>query len=104
MCLKGILIMYIPSTVLVGQPEKLVMMKSYYDESYFKMPVHDSEIILCNRKMSTYINALAKAGFVVEQLVEASDNKSLNATGDVDPKTKKAKMLPISFCIKARKL
>lgn len=54
--------------------------------------------------MSTYINALAKAGFMVEQLVEESDDKSLNATGDVDPKTKKAKMLPISFCIKARKL
>ncbi len=52
----------------VFEDEKLVMMKSYYDESYFKMPVHDSEIILCNRKMSTYINALAKAGFVVEQL------------------------------------
>ncbi len=62
MCLKGILIMYIPST------------------------------------------ALAKAGFVVEQLVEESDNKSLNATEEADPKTKKAKMLPISFCIKARKL
>lgn len=68
------------------------------------MPVHDSEIVLCNRKISTYINALAKAGFMVEQLVEESDDKSLNATGDVDPKTKKAKMLPISFCIKARKL
>lgn len=80
------------------------MMKSYYDESYFKMSVHDSEIILCNRKMSTYINALAKAGFVVEQLVEESDNKSLDATGAADSKTKKAKMLPISFCIKARKL
>ena len=68
------------------------------------MPVHDSEIILCNRKMLTYINALAKAGFVVEQLVEESDDKSLNAAGDADPKTKKAKMLPISFCIKAGKL
>ena len=88
----------------VFEDEQLVMMKSYYDESYFKMPVHDSEIILCNRKISTYINALAKAGFVVEQLVEESDNKSLNAVGDVDSKTKKAKMLPISFCIKARKL
>ena len=88
----------------VFEDEKLVMTKSYYDESYFKMPVHDSEIVLCNRKISTYINALAKAGFMVEQLVEDSDDKSLNATGDVDPKTKKAKMLPISFCIKARKL
>lgn len=40
----------------------------------------------------------------MEQLVEESDNKSLNATEEADPKTKKAKMLPISFCIKARKL
>ena len=83
---------------------KLVMTKSYFDESYFSMPVDDSEIILCNRKISTYINALAKAGFVIEQLVEESDQASLNAEGEMDPKTRKAKMLPISFCIKARKL
>ena len=84
--------------------DKLLMTKSYFDESYFKMPVHDSEIVLCNRKISTYINALAKAGFVIEQLVEESDKASLTATGDLDPKTRKAKMLPLSFCIKARKL
>ena len=68
------------------------------------MPVHDSEIILCNRKMSTYINALAKAGFVIEQLVEESDKASLEAGGELDLRTRKAKLLPISFCIKARKL
>ncbi len=84
--------------------EKLVMMKSYYDESYFKMPVHDSEIVLCNRKISTYINTLARAGFVIEQLVEETDENSLHATGEIDPKTKKSKMMPISFCIKARKM
>ncbi|MBP5223767.1 MAG: hypothetical protein J6Z35_11515 [Lachnospiraceae bacterium] len=83
---------------------KLVMSKSYFDESYFKMPVHDSEIILCNRKISTYVNALAKAGFVIEQLVEESDQASLEAENDPDPKTRKAGMLPLSFCIKARKL
>jgi hypothetical protein len=66
------------------------------------MPVHDSEIILCNRKISTYVNALANAGFVIEQLVEESDTDSDN-TAD-DSRIKKAKMLPISFCIKARKL
>lgn len=88
----------------VFEDNKLVMTRSYHDESYFKMPVHDSEIVLCNRKISTYINALAKAGFVIEQLVEETDEKSLLATGEVDPKTTKAKMLPISFCIKARKL
>lgn len=84
--------------------DKLSMTKSYYDESYFKMPVHDSEIVLCNRKISTYINALAKAGFVIEQLVEECDEASRNASGGVDAKTRKAKMLPLSFCIKARKL
>lgn len=68
------------------------------------MPVHDSEIILCNRKMSTYINAIAKAGFVIEQLVEESDKASLEAEGELDLRTRKANLLPISFCIKARKL
>ena len=88
----------------VFEDDKLVMTKSYYDESYFKMPVHDSEIVLCNRKISTYINALAKAGFAIEQLIEEADEESLNAAGEVDSKTRKAQMLPISFCIKARKL
>ena len=68
------------------------------------MPVHDSEIVLCNRKMSTYINALAKAGFAIEQLVEETDEETLKAGGELDSKTRKAQMLPLSFCIKARKL
>ena len=84
--------------------DKLVMSKSYFDESYFRIPVHDSEIILCNRKISTYINALAKAGFAVERLVEESDSVTLSAEGNMDAKTRKAKMIPLSFCIKARKL
>ena len=84
--------------------DKLIMSKCYYDESYFKMPVHDSEIVLCNRKMSTYINALAKAGFVIEQLIEETDEETMSATGELDAKTRKAKMLPLSFCIKARKM
>lgn len=88
----------------VFEDDKLVMSKSYFDESYFKMPVHDSEIILCNRKISTYINALAKAGFAVEQLVEESDYPFLKTKDDMDPKTRKSEMLPLSFCIKARKL
>lgn len=85
--------------------DKPVMTKSYFDESYFTMPVHDSEIILRNRKMSTFINALAKAGFVIEQLVEESDKATLEAEGeDLDLRTRKAKLLPLSFCIKARRL
>jgi hypothetical protein len=84
--------------------DALIFNKSYFDESYFSMPVDGSEIILCNRKMSTYINCLAQAGFVVEQMIEQSDQETMEAVGDISDKTKKAKMLPISFCIKARKL
>lgn len=83
---------------------KLVFNKSYFDESYFKMPVHDSEIILCNRKISTYVNALAKAGFVIEQMIEQNDKETMQSADDMSPKTRKAKVLPISVCFKARKL
>lgn len=79
---------------------KLVFHKSYFDESYFRMPVHDGEIVLCNRKISTYVNALAKAGFVIEQMIEQNDKGVLSASSD----DLKAKMVPISVCFKARKL
>lgn len=88
----------------VFEDDKLVMTKSYFDETYFTMPVHDGEIVLRNRKISTYVNALAKAGFVIEKLVEESENTSPESEADPDPKNRKAKMLPLSFCIKARKL
>lgn len=83
---------------------KLVFHKSYFDEAYFTMPVHDSEIVLCNRKISTYVNALAKAGFVIEQMIEQNDEETMNAVGELSDKTKKAQMMPISVCFKARKL
>lgn len=86
------------------EDEKLIFGKSYFDESYFKMPVHDSEIILCNRKISTYINALADAGFVIEQMVEQNDQKTMEDLEDMSTKARKARMCPISMCFRARKL
>lgn len=68
------------------------------------MPVDGSKIILCNRKISTYINALAKAGFVVEEMIEQNDKQTMESVNDNSDKTKKAKMIPISVCFKARKL
>lgn len=81
----------------------LVFTRSYFDESYFTMPVHDSEIVLCNRKISTYVNALAKAGFVIEQMIEQNDKNTMESLDDSD-KIRKAKMIPISVCFIARKL
>lgn len=88
----------------VIENNQLVFNKSYFDESYFTMPVDGSEIILCNRKISTYINALAKAGFAIEQMIEQTDQETMKSVEDDSDKTKKAKMLPISVCFKARKL
>ena len=88
----------------VIEDDKLIFSRSYFDESYFTMPVHGSEIILCNRKISTYINALAKAGFAVEQMIEQNDRQTMESADDDSDKTRKAKMIPISVCFKARKL
>lgn len=82
----------------IVENDKLVFLKSYFDESYFKMPVHNSEIILCNRKISTYVNSLAKAGFFIEEMIEQNDMQNIDSD-DI-----KAKMIPISVCFKARKL
>lgn len=83
---------------------QLIFNRSYFDEAYFTMPVDNSEIILCNRKISTYINALARAGFVIEQMIEETDKKTMESVEDESDKAKKARMLPISVCFKARKL
>ncbi len=88
----------------VIENDTLVLNKSYFDETYFSMPVDGSEIILCNRKISTYINALAQAGFCIEQLIEQTDKDTMEEVDNISDKAKKAKMVPISFCIKARKL
>ena len=84
---------------IVLEDGKLVMHRSYFDESWFPMPVDGSEITLCNRKISTYVNALAQAGFAVEQMIEGDQ-----APADDSDFAKKAKMLPMSVCFKARKL
>ena len=83
---------------------QLVFHKSYFDESYFTMPVHGSEIVLCNRKISTYVNALAKAGFVIEQMIEQNCPEAMESAESMTDKDRKAKMIPISVCFKARKL
>ncbi len=57
-----------------------------------------------NRRRLTYINALAKAGFAIEQLIEETDKKTMESDEDDSDKAKKARMLPISVCFKARKL
>jgi len=85
--------------------DKLLFEKSYFDEAWFTQPMPgENEVLLCSRKISTYINALSKAGFIIEAMVEQTDSKILNEAGEVSDRIKKAKMLPFSFVFKARKL
>jgi len=85
------------------EEDKLDFKNSYFDESWFTYKLECYDITLCNRKISTYINALVKAGFAVEQMVEETDKETMALTGDIDDRSKKAQMLPLSFVFKARK-
>ena len=43
---------------------------TYFDESWYSVPMDGGIFSLSDRKMSTYINALAKAGFMIEEMLE----------------------------------
>lgn len=59
--------------------------------------------MLSNRKLSTYVNALAANGFMIEQMIEETDEDMI-PDGSGNDFVNKAKMLPVTFVIKARKL
>ncbi|AIQ47348.1 methyltransferase type 11 [Paenibacillus sp. FSL R7-0273] len=89
---------------VAAEKNTLAFKKSYFDESWYTVALGDDTLSLSDRKMSTYINALAKAGFIIEKMVEESDDDLLEAQGDSSDFAKKARMLPVTFVIKARKL
>lgn len=74
--------------------------KCYFDESWYSVSLGKNELSLSDRKMSTYVNALYKAGFIIEEMVEQSDEDIMGKGDFAD----KARMLPVTFVIKARKL
>ncbi len=82
--------------------DSLNFKKSYFDESWYSLLLDGELISLSDRKLSTYINALAKAGFFIEELVEESHEELLKASASTF--AKKAEMLPATFVIKAKKI
>ncbi len=90
------------SCVVVNEG-KLVFEKSYFDEEWYSQIVDDMELMLPNRKISTYINALADAGFIIESMVEQTNESTLQMTDEIDDRSTKAQKLPLSFVFKARK-
>ncbi len=87
---------------VVSENDRLVFKKCYFDESWFSVALDEGALTLSDRKLSTYVNALAKAGFGIEQMVEESDYDLIQSQ-DSDF-AKKAAMLPVTFVVKARKL
>lgn len=83
--------------------DSLSFKKSYFDESWYSVSLDGGAISLSDRKLSTYINALSKAGFVIDEMIEESDDEIIQLYKD-SYFAKKAKMLPVTFVIKARKL
>ena len=82
--------------------DMFVFKKSYFDESRYSMVFNGGTLTLSDYKMSTYVNALAKAGFVIEQMIEGPDGNLIveNNSGQA----RRSKILPATFVIKARKL
>jgi len=76
--------------------------KNYFDEAWYKVALDGETISLADRKMSTYINALANAGFVIEEMIEDSHEELIGTSESSF--AKKAAMMPVTFVIKARKI
>lgn len=91
---------------VVEENNMLAFKKCYFDESWYSVSLDlcQGTLALSDRKLSTYVNALAKAGFVIEQMIEQSDDEIMQSQDDDSDFAKKAKMLPLTFVIKARKL
>lgn len=81
---------------------KFVFSNSYFNEDWYCADMSDKEIVLSNRMLSTYINSLAKNGFLIEELIEETDKeKAKQSNKDFG---RKALMMPTAFIIKARKI
>ena len=89
---------------VAAENNMLTFKKCYFDESWYSVSLDEGMLTLSDRKLSTYVNALSKAGFVIEQMIEQSDNEILQSCDDNSDFVKKAKMLPLTFVVKARKL
>lgn len=86
---------------------KLYFKDSYLDENIAIYEKGGFDVSIPKRKLSTYINALVKAGFAIESMIEETDKQTLEKECEISQKYYspfKAKMVPLSFIIKARKL
>lgn len=87
--------------------EQVIFSGSYFEKAPFSFEKGGNPVTLYNRRLSDYINALAKAGFMVEQLIEETDQDALEREGAFRSNYYapiKARRFPLSFVLKARKV
>ncbi|PQQ50415.1 class I SAM-dependent methyltransferase [Bacillus thuringiensis] len=97
------------SNLLYGT-EKIVLHSSYHEETPITFETFKGENVqatLYKRKISTYINELNRAGFKIERIEEPEPSSLFNEEL-AEPSTKyyslyKARMVPTTFIMKARK-
>lgn len=89
---------------VTAENNMLVFSKSYFDEAWYPVPLDEGLLTLADRKLSTFVNALSKAGFVIEQMIEETDEELLHSREDYSELAHRAKLLPLTFVIRARKL
>ncbi len=87
--------------------------KYVFEDSYLEEgPVLDPswkgvEIVINHRKLSTYLNAIAQSGLILEQVIESEPNITLAREPDFDPakwySVPRAKLIPTTFIVKAYK-
>ena len=93
-----------PSATADGQ---YVLDGGYLDNSPFSFLKNGMPMTVSNYKVSDYINALAAAGFCLERMVEETDAETLRRPAEFSSRyyaPSKAKLIPLSFVMKARKL
>lgn len=87
--------------------ERIIFNGNYLEEDYYTFVKNGNPLTLQNRKLSTYINTLAEAGFAVERVVEETNSNVLEKSEEFSSgyyADFKAKHFPLSIVIKARKL
>jgi SAM-dependent methyltransferase len=87
---------------------KYVFENSYMDEGPALNPSwRGVEIVINNRKLSTYLNAIVQSGLTIEQIIESEPNKALAREQDFDPSKwysiPRAQLISTTFIVKAFK-
>lgn len=87
--------------------QNLIFDGTYTKDEEYSFLLREHPVTLINRRISTYINTLADAGFAIEKLVEETSKETLEKPQEFSSRYYaewRAQKLPLSFIVKARKL